>query len=399
MDKRIARTENPSVKELMRRHHKKHNDTNYSGVNSKNTQDIVEKRKIIHVDMDAFYASVEQRDQPEYQGQAVVVGGQPEKRGVVAACSYEARKYGIHSAMSSAKAYRLCPDAVFLKPRFSVYRQVSNEIRHIFHEFTDLIEPLSLDEAYLDVTGNMDFSGSATLMAKEIKWRIKQRLDLIASAGVSYNKFLAKIASDMDKPDGLYLITPEQGPDFIKTLPIRRFFGIGKATEAKMKSLGIQNGKDLQQKSLEELLYHFGKVGRFYFRIARAEDTRLVNNQRIRKSLGKETTFNEDLSSANDLLAVLADLSRQVADNLTEKGLVAKTVSLKVKYANFELISRSYTVDDFIKTSEQIFSIAKTLLTKTEVGQRKVRLLGISTSKLMDVSQSHGQAIEQYTLL
>lgn len=211
-------------------------------------EETLEQRKIIHIDMDAFYASVEQRDNPEYRGKPVVVGGTPEQRGVVAACSYEARKFGIHSAMPAAQAHQRCPQAIFLRPRFTVYREVSTQIQEVFHQFTDLVEPLSLDEAYLDVTNNQEFSGSATLMAKEIKRLIKEKTDLNASAGVSYNKFLAKIASDMDKPDGLYLITPEQGPEFIKTLPIRQFHGIGKATEARMKAFGIQSGDDLGKK-------------------------------------------------------------------------------------------------------------------------------------------------------
>jgi len=206
----------------------------------------VENRKIIHIDMDAFFASVEQRDHPEYQGKPVIVGGLPDKRGVVAACSYEARQFGIHSAMPSSTAYRLCPNAIFLRPRIDNYRKVSIKIQSIFKRYTDLVEPLSLDEAYLDVTECTEFQGSATLIARSIKKTIKEETDLTASAGVSYNKFLAKIASDMDKPDGLYLITPEQGAGFVEQLPVRKFHGIGKATEAKMKALGINCGADLR---------------------------------------------------------------------------------------------------------------------------------------------------------
>ncbi len=368
-------------------------------MSDRNTQYIVDKRKIIHIDMDAFYASVEQRDNPEYRGKPVVVGGTPEGRGVVAACSYEARKFGIHSAMSAAKAHQQCPKAIFLKPRFTVYRQVSKQIHDIFHAVTDLVEPLSLDEAYLDVTHNSDFSGSATLIAKEIKRLIKDKTGLNASAGVSYNKFLAKVASDMDKPDGLYLITPEAGPEFIKTLAIRKFFGIGKATEARMNALGIHTGEDLRNKSLDELLFNFGKAGRFYHHIARGNDPRPVNNHRIRKSLGKETTFSQDLYRMDELFAVLDELSGQVAASLTEKELTAGTVTLKIKYADFELITRSRTVDEVLGTENRIAEIAKTLLKKTEAGQRKVRLLGISTSNLQTQNQDLEQQLEQMDLL
>lgn len=368
-------------------------------MDSKNTQDIVEKHKIIHIDMDAFYASVEQRDNPEYRGRPVVVGGTPEARGVVAACSYEARKYGIHSAMSAARAYQACPRAVFLKPRFTVYREVSRQIHNIFQSVTDLVEPLSLDEAYLDVSHNLDFSGSATLIAKDIKRRIKEKTGLNASAGVSYNKFLAKVASDMDKPDGLYLITPETGPDFIKRLPIRKFFGIGKATEARMNALGIHTGDDLRSKTLDELLFHFGKAGRFYYNIARGHDPRPVNNQRVRKSLGKETTFSQDLYEMDELFVVLDELSEQVVKGLKEKELTANTVTVKVKYSDFELVTRSHTVDEVLRSASRIAEIAKQLMLKTEVGKRKVRLLGVSTSNLQAEKPTIEQQLEQMELL
>lgn len=368
-------------------------------MNTNIEQDTIHNRKIIHIDMDAFYASVEQRDNPEYRNKPVVVGGTPEQRGVVAACSYEARKFGIHSAMPSAQAHQRCPHAIFLKPRFTVYREVSTQIDTVFRQFTDLVEPLSLDEAYLDVTNNQQFSGSATLIAKEIKRLIKEQTELNASAGVSYNKFLAKIASDMDKPDGLYLITPEQGPEFIKQLPVRKFFGIGKATEARMKALNIHTGNDLYQKTEAELVKHFGKVGRFYYKISRGIDNRPVNNQRVRKSLGKETTFSKDIGDRNEMFSILEELSNSVAKNLFEKNLAAQTVTLKVKYADFELITRSQTIEMPTLSANKISQIVKTLLDKTDAGPRKVRLLGVSTSKLQARDVKQQDKTEQMDLL
>lgn len=368
-------------------------------MNTENSEATITQRKIIHIDMDAFYASVEQRDNPEYQGKPVVVGGTPEQRGVVAACSYEARKFGIHSAMSAAQAHQKCPHAVFLKPRFTAYRQVSAQIQAVFHQFTDLVEPLSLDEAYLDVSNNNEFSGSATLIAKEIKRLIKEKTNLNASAGISYNKFLAKIASDMDKPDGLYLITPEQGPEFIKSLPVRKFHGIGKATETRMKELGIHSGSDLLKKELDELVMHFGKAGRFYYNIARGIDLRPVNNKRERKSLGKETTFSQDMEDMNEMFRILDELSNSVSRALFEKQLIAQTITLKVKYADFELITRSVTIEKATQSASRIARLVKELLTKTEAGQRKIRLLGVSTSKLQGKEMQHSDKTEQMDLL
>jgi DNA polymerase IV len=368
-------------------------------MDTENPEDTLEQRKIIHIDMDAFYASVEQRDYPEYQGKPVVVGGTPEQRGVVAACSYEARKFGIHSAMPAAQAHQRCPQAIFLRPRFTVYREVSSEIQAVFHQFTDLVEPLSLDEAYLDVTHNQEFSGSATLIAKEIKRLIKEKTNLNASAGVSYNKFLAKIASDMDKPDGLYLITPEQGPEFIKKLPIRQFHGIGKATEARMKAFGIHTGDDLRQKELNELVNNFGKAGHFYYSIARGIDLRPVNNQRQRKSLGKETTFSQDMGDRDEMFKILDELSNSVSRTLFKKQLIAQTITLKVKYADFELITRSRTVEKPTQAASKITKVVKELLTKTEAGQRKVRLLGVTTSKLEEKVLQLTDKTEQMDLL
>src|SRR5690554_4347502 len=340
---------------------------------------MAKQRKIIHVDMDAFFAAVEQRDFPELKGKPLIVGGQPDSRGVVAACSYEARKFGIHSAMSSARAYRLCPQAIFVRPRFDAYREVSNQIREIFWRYASEVEPLSLDEAYLDVSYSETFNGSATLIAKAIKREIFAETQLTASAGVSYNKFLAKIASDIDKPDGLYLIRPEQGQEFVNKLPIGKFHGIGPATEAKMKQLGIHTGNDLRQKTLAELSERFGKSGQYYYNIARAIDERPVRSQRIRKSLGKETTFAEDIVSIPELTAILLGLAEHVLESLTKHNLQGRTVTLKVKYADFQQITRAQTLDHSISLTDLKEWIPK-LLTRTEAGDKPVRLVGLSLS-------------------
>jgi DNA polymerase IV len=337
------------------------------------------QRKIIHVDMDAFFASVEQRDQPDYRGQALIVGGQPNSRGVVAACSYEARQFGIHSAMPCSQAYRLCPQAIFVPPRFEAYREVSNKIRTIFWYYASEVEPLSLDEAYLDVSYTAEYDGSATRIAQAIKRDILAETQLIASAGVSYNKFLAKIASDMDKPDGLYVIKPEQGEAFIADLPIAKFHGIGPATEAKMKKLGIQLGKDLREWSLAALVEKFGKSGSYYYSIVRGIDDRPVRSQRVRKSLGKETTFSEDILSEEKLIAILEALAEQVLTSLKTHKLVARTLTLKVKYANFQQVTRSHTADDDLDLSV-IKSLLPILMARTDSGKQAVRLVGLTVS-------------------
>jgi DNA polymerase-4 len=337
------------------------------------------QRKIIHIDMDAFFASVEQRDRSEYQGLPLIVGGKPNSRGVVAACSYEARQYGIHSAMPSSQAYRLCPQAIFVPTRFEAYREASNQIREIFWKYASEVEPLSLDEAYLDVTYTAEYEGSATLIAKAIKRDILKETKLIASAGVSYNKFLAKIASDMDKPDGLYVIKPEQGEDFVANLPIGKFFGIGPATEAKMIKAGITNGKDLREWSLEKLTKKFGKTGQYYFNIARAIDLRPVRSKRIRKSLGKETTFSKDIKSKDELIIKLEDLAEQVIESLIKQKIEARTLTLKVKYANFKQVTRAHTSDEALKI-DAIKKLLPFLLAKTEAGKSAVRLVGLSLS-------------------
>ena len=339
-------------------------------------------RKIIHVDMDAFFASVEQRDHPDYRGRPLIVGGPPDSRGVVAACSYEARRFGIHSAMPSSRAYRLCPQAVFVRPRFDAYRAVSADIHRVFREFTEQVEPLSLDEAYLDVSELESHRGSATLMARAIKRRIRQVTSLNASAGVSYNKFLAKIASDRDKPDGLTVITPRQGPDFVAALPIGQFFGVGKATEARMTALGIHTGKDLRDCSLEALLATFGKLGSYYYQVARGDDPRPVVSHRRRKSLGAETTFGEDIDDPALLLDHLQRLAERVLTALDERGLQARTLTIKVKYANFEQVTRSRSTRVALPGPAQLSPWLRSLLDSTAAGRRKVRLLGVSVSKL-----------------
>jgi DNA polymerase-4 len=339
-------------------------------------------RKIIHVDMDAFFASVEQRDNADYRGRPLIVGGRPDSRAVVAACSYEARRFGIHSAMPCSHAYRLCPDALFVRPRFEAYRAVSAQIHAVFHEFTEVIEPLSLDEAYLDVSALDLCGGSATLIAQAIRARIKAVTGLTASAGVSYNKFLAKVASDMDKPDGLTVITPAQGPAFVATLPIGRFHGIGKVTEGRMNALGIHTGADLRGWSLVALQASFGRVAAYYYRVARGDDPRPVVSQRSRKSIGAETTFAEDLADTVVMLTHLRRLLERVLGTLRDKRLQARTLTIKVKYANFEQVTRSRSAADCIPDLAGLESWIESLLGGTEAGSRKVRLLGVSVSNL-----------------
>lgn len=342
---------------------------------------MAKQRKIIHVDMDAFFASVEQRDQPEYQGKPLIVGGQPNSRGVVAACSYEARKFGIHSAMPCSRAYRLCPQAIFVPPRFEAYREVSNQIREIFWQYASQVEPLSLDEAYLDVTYTADYDGSATRIAEAIKRDILEVTRLNASAGVSYNKFLAKIASDMDKPNGLYVITPEQGLAFVADLPVGKFHGVGPATEAKMQKLGIKTGADLKEKTLMQLVERFGKSGQYYYNIARAIDERPVRSTRVRKSLGKETTFAEDILSVELLTEKLNGLAELVLSKLAEQKLQAKTITVKVKYADFQQVTRAQSVEAVLDMPAVKQWIPQ-LLQRTEAGEKPIRLVGLSLSGL-----------------
>ena len=339
-------------------------------------------RKIIHIDMDAFYAAVEQRDNPDYRNKPIIVGGRPDSRGVVATCSYEARRYGIHSAMPSAQAVRLCPQAIFIKPRFDAYREASEAIRGIFARYCDQVEPLSLDEAYLDVSASELFMGSATLLAKQIKLDIRRQTGLVASAGISYNKFLAKMASDLDKPDGLSLIKPDQALDFIEQLPVGKFHGIGPATEKKMHELGILRGIDLRNMPLSQLQQHFGKAADHYYAIARGIDLRPVNPHRDRKSVGVETTFDQDIGDPELIVSHLQTLLQQALLKLTEKRLEAHTLTVKIKYQNFVQITRSRTLPQAISNSPDIFSLLPQLLQNTEIGEKKVRLLGVTLSAL-----------------
>lgn len=337
-------------------------------------------RKIIHVDMDAFYASVEQMDNPELVGKPLAVGGS-EKRGVVAAASYEARKFGVRSAMSGAQAKRNCPELIFVPPRFDRYKEISKKIRKIFYDYTDLVEPLSLDEAYLDVTKNKKGNPSASLIAKEIRERIFNEIGLAASAGISINKFVAKIASDFNKPNGQKTVNPEEVLDFLEALDIRKFYGVGKVTADKMYQLGIFTGKDLKTKTIEYLDNHFGKSGSHYYDIVRGIHNSEVKPNRIQKSLAAERTFNDNLSSEIFMLEKLDKIAKEVAKRLENNKISGKTVTLKIKYSDFTLQTRSKTLSIFISDKNSILEIAKNLLYQEKMSN-SVRLLGISISNL-----------------
>ncbi|MBG6233607.1 DNA polymerase-4 [Pedobacter sp. CAN_A7] len=349
--------------------------------------ETLNNRKIIHIDMDAFYASVEQRDHPEYRGKPLVVGGQPEGRGVVAAASYEAREYGIHSAMPSRTAYQRCPQALFVRPRFDAYKEVSQKIREIFHRYTDLVEPLSLDEAYLDVTHDKLNIGSALEIAAQIRTAIKNELQLTASAGVSINKFVAKIASDINKPDGLKFIGPSAVEAFMEKLPVEKFHGVGKVTAAKMKSMGIHNGADLKNLTEQQLTWRFGKSGRFYYQIVRGIDHREVRPHRETKSLAAEDTFAHDLSTMEELENELDRIAELVCDRLARKNLKGRTITLKVKYNDFTQITRNRSFPFPVGDLETISTTAKQLLTNTFSEDQKIRLLGISLSNFVDLTE------------
>ncbi|MHA4895963.1 DNA polymerase IV [Pedobacter sp. PWIIR3] len=337
-------------------------------------------RKIIHIDMDAFYASVEQRDFPEYRNKPIVVGGSPEGRGVVATASYEARKFGIKSAMSSRQAYQLCPYAIFVRPRFDAYKAVSIQIREIFSRYTDLIEPLSLDEAFLDVTEDKMNIGSALEIAKQIKQAIKDELNLTASAGVSSNKFVAKIASDMNKPDGLTFVGPSKIQAFMENLPVERFFGVGKVTAKKMKSMHLHTGADLKKLSEQELINCFGKSGSFYFRIVRGIDERPVRSSREAKSLAAEDTFTHDLVNIEEMHTELGRLADKVSVRLEKHQLKGRTITLKLKFSDFKQVTRNSSSPNSIADYTTIFETAKLLLEHIDLEGKTVRLLGISMS-------------------
>ncbi len=330
--------------------------------------------------MDAFYASVEQLDNPELRGKAIAVGGSS-KRGVVSAASYEARKFGVKSAMSSVIAKKLCPHLIFVKTRFDRYREVSHRIRDIFFQYTDLVEPLSLDEAYLDVTENKKGNPSATLIAREIRGKIKEKTGLNASAGISINKFIAKIASDFNKPNGQKTVNPEEVLEFLEVLDVRKFHGVGKVTAEKMYRLGIFTGKDLKNKSLEYLTKNFGKGGQHYYNVVRGIHLSEVKSHRIRKSLGAERTFNENISSEIFMLERLENIAEEIERRLTKSKVAGKTITLKIKYSDFTLQTRSKTISYYISSKGLILEIAKGLLYQEKM-KNSVRLLGISLSNL-----------------
>jgi len=338
-------------------------------------------RKIIHIDMDAFYASVEQRDDPQLRGKPVIVGGETD-RGVVAAASYEARKFGIHSAMPTKMARQRCPELVIVKHRFDVYTSISKQIRKLFTEYTDLVEPLSLDEAFLDVTSNKKGILSATLIARELKKRIKEETQLTASAGVSFNKFLAKVASDMKKPDGLYVIPPEKAEQFVAGLEIEKFFGIGRVTAGKMHDLGIRRGADLKKWDKADLIRIFGKNGSYFYDIARAVDNRPVNPERIRKSIGTEYTYEKDLETVNEIESALYSIERELNRRITKAGRSGRTLTLKIKFSDFQQITRSMTIPGEINDLDTLRKISKEILRKTDLSGRKIRLLGLTVSNL-----------------
>ncbi len=337
-------------------------------------------RKIIHVDMDAFYASVEQRDDPTLRGRPVAVG-HAAKRGVVAAASYEARRFGVRSAMPSTTALRHCPELVFVPPRFEAYRAVSGEIRRIFADYTQLIEPLSLDEAYLDVTENLRGIPTASATAKDIRARIFSETGLTASAGISYNKFLAKLASDHRKPNGQFVITPEMGPAFIEKLPISKFHGVGPVTAGKMKALGILTGADLRDKSLAFLQQHFGRSGAWYYAIARGEDDRRVMPDRPRKSSGSETTFADDLTAPAEIEAAVRAMADDVWAWCEKHHVFGQTVTVKIKYADFRHVTRSRTLPSPVLTREQLHEVSVSLTQSVYPVTLGIRLVGVTLSK------------------
>ena len=355
-------------------------------------------RKIIHIDMDAFFASVEQRDNPELRGRPLIVGGDPQGRGVVAACSYEARTFGIHSAMSCAKAYKLCPDALFVRPRHDRYREISMQVMAIFREYTDLVEPLSLDEAFLDITENKKNIPSATWAAEAIRLDIVRETGLTASAGVSCNKFLAKVASDINKPDGITVVTPEQALPFIRTLPVRKFYGVGRVTEKRMLAMGIRTGSDLERFSRAELTQSFGKAGAFFYDIVRARDDRPVRPSRGRKSIGTETTLRRDIRDLATMIAILSEQAEQVGHSLVAKELAARTLTLKIRYRDFTTVTRSITPCCFFIRPADIMARVPSLLASTEAGKQQVRLLGLTVSNLCSAKETELNTMRQLLL-
>ena len=340
-------------------------------------------RKIIHIDMDAFYASVEQRDHPELKGRPVVVGHAGE-RGVVSAASYEARKYGVHSAMASTRAIRLCPELIFLPGRMEVYKEISDQIHNIFHDYTDVVEPLALDEAFLDVTNNKLGIPLATNIARDIKRRIHEELHLTASAGISYNKFLAKIASDFRKPDGLCTIHPNKALDFISNLPIESFWGVGKVTARRMRELGILSGRELREWSLDGLTREFGKAGRLYYDFSRGIDLRPVEAIRVRKSIGCERTLERDIDTHTAVIVELYHTAEELISRLNQKRFHGNTLTLKIKFHDFTQITRSITQEKDLLTMKVILPLAKRLLAEISYTDHPIRLIGLSVSNPRD---------------
>ncbi len=357
---------------------------------------MMDERKIIHIDMDAFYPSVEILDNPELKGLPIIVGGKPNSRGVVASASYEARKFGVHSAMACSAAYRLCPQAIFLPSRMSRYRDISIQIHAVFREYTDLIEPISLDEAWLDVTENFQQIPSATWVAQKIKQQIKTEVRLTCSAGVSFNKFLAKIASDEQKPDGLFVITPQTASQFLKNLEVRKIPGVGKVTQVKLKKLGIEYGYQLQEKSEPFLVRHFGKMGTYLFHIIRGRDSRPVVAHRERKSISVENTFAADLLYGRELLEELQDLCRNLLKRMQKKTLITgRTLTLKVKFHDFKQITRCISQNHDYQTSDEIFECTTEKLRhvcQSEFPRKPIRLLGVGISSFSKEGlQDHDQ--------
>jgi DNA polymerase-4 len=338
-------------------------------------------RKIIHIDMDAFFASVEQLDNPELRGKPVAVGGSGE-RSVVAAASYEARKFGVKSAMPSVTAKRLCPELIFVHHHFERYHEISSMIFEIFKEFTDIVEPLSIDEAFLDVTSDKQKIGSATVIARKIKAEIKDKTGLTASAGISINKFLAKIASEVKKPDGLFIIKPEEAEKYIEELPIEKFYGIGKVTAEKMHKLGIHKGADLKIWDLYSLVRNFGKIGAFYFDIVRGIDDRPVEPFSERKSVGTELTFEKDLTSNFEIVAELYKIEKELMSRLAEAGTSGRTITLKVKFSDFRQITRSRTLQSYVRDFDSLHKVVAEIRKSLELPGSRIRLLGVSISNL-----------------
>ena len=346
--------------------------------------------KIIHIDMDAFFASVEQRNNPELRGKPVAVGSDSE-RGVVATASYEARKFGVRSAMSSVVAKKLCPDLIFVHSDFAEYKEASNQIVSIFHEYTDLVEPLSIDEAFLDVTSNFKGIKSATIIAEEIRRQIFEKTQLTASAGVSYNMFLAKLASGMNKPNGITVIVPDKAEEVLNNLKIEKFYGVGKSTAERMHKFGIHTGFDLKQKSLSTLLRLFGKVGEFYYNICRGIDERKVTPNYERKSVGTERTFLKNLTTKFERIAELYHIAKELELRLNESKFKGKTLTLKIKFHDFEQISRSKTFDDYIVNFDLILKSAKELLASIKTERTSIRLMGLTISNSANAKPLHRQ--------